>query len=484
MIIKFLLAFLATVSLFAQPWGDSSIRIKPSGATTSLSLKDYVSGGIGLDVRFYGAKQGNVAVDSTDAFHAAIAALPATGGTIYAPGKYACNILITKSNVRIVGSSMSDTSTTDSVLVPFNLANPVITIGDDTKYLYGVRLDNISLFGGNAGEGACGLKVQGGVQNAHFTNLSVRNFGTTGIHVKGGDNYNCEWIFFNGLICRAPAVGNPTAMLLEYGTTWLTAIYINNYKIEGPSSGTGYALIVDSVPLGLSHGWLQTTDLHGVCFKKTWAPYPLITGVASTIEATGGSKCGVEVYTNNRRKTDFFSGDIYISGGNVLKLANGTVTTMVAGWAISGEIYGARLVGEAYFSDGVDPTQTNLKIYGSGNHLYLANTTANSYIGLTSSGNCIVNNAQLQVNTVGKGLQVKTGTNSKAGTAVLVAGTVTVANTSVTANSIIMLTSQVNGGTPGFLRVTAKTNGTSFVITSSSGTDTSTVAWFIVELIP
>jgi len=80
--------------------------------------------------------------------------------------------------------------------------------------------------------------------------------------------------------------------------------------------------------------------------------------------------------------------------------------------------------------------------------------------------------------------QVKTGTNGKIGTAVLAAGTVTVANTSVTANSRIFLTSNVDGGTPGWLRVSAKTVGTSFVITSSSNTDTSTVAWMIVESIP
>lgn len=101
-----------------------------------------------------------------------------------------------------------------------------------------------------------------------------------------------------------------------------------------------------------------------------------------------------------------------------------------------------------------------------------------------SASDINVTSANLQISTLGKGLQVKTGTNSKLGTAVLVGGTVTVSNTSVTANSRIFLTSQVDGGTVGFLRITAKTNGTSFVITSSSILDTSTVAWMIVESIP
>lgn len=102
----------------------------------------------------------------------------------------------------------------------------------------------------------------------------------------------------------------------------------------------------------------------------------------------------------------------------------------------------------------------------------------------TFTGDVNSSTGNVLISTIGKGLQIKTGTNAKIGTSVLVAGTVTVANTSVTANSRIFLTSQVDGGTVGFLRITAKTAATSFVITSSSLLDTSTVAWMIVESIP
>jgi len=65
------------------------------------------------------------------------------------------------------------------------------------------------------------------------------------------------------------------------------------------------------------------------------------------------------------------------------------------------------------------------------------------------------------------------------GRAVLVAGTVTVANPNVTAASNIMLTSQADGGVPGWIRVSARTAGTSFTISSSSVADTSTIAYQI-----
>lgn len=102
----------------------------------------------------------------------------------------------------------------------------------------------------------------------------------------------------------------------------------------------------------------------------------------------------------------------------------------------------------------------------------------------TLTGDVNSSTGNVLVSTLGKGLQIKTGTNSKLGTTVLVGGAATVSNTSVTANSRIFLTSQTDGGTVGFLRVSTKTAGTSFVITSSSALDISTVAWVIFESIP
>lgn len=102
-------------------------------------------------------------------------------------------------------------------------------------------------------------------------------------------------------------------------------------------------------------------------------------------------------------------------------------------------------------------------------------------LSIRNGGDVEVNTGNLQIQTAGKGLQVKEGSNAKMGTAVLVGGTVTVNNTSVTANSRIMLTVQTTGGTVGSPYVSARTAGTSFTITSTSGTDTSTVAYLIIE---
>jgi hypothetical protein len=109
------------------------------------------------------------------------------------------------------------------------------------------------------------------------------------------------------------------------------------------------------------------------------------------------------------------------------------------------------------------------------------NTGTDTKLARTAVGVLSVTAGSFSITTIGQGLAVKEGTNAKQGTATLAAGTVTVANTSVTANSRIFLTAQTSGAAPGALRVSARTAGTSFTITSTSATDTSVVAYQIFE---
>lgn len=86
------------------------------------------------------------------------------------------------------------------------------------------------------------------------------------------------------------------------------------------------------------------------------------------------------------------------------------------------------------------------------------------------------------VNQKGK-VKLTTGASGCSGTATLVGGTVTVSTTCVKTSDVIMLTANTPGGTAGILSapVASITDATSFVINSSSGTDTSTVNWFVFD---
>jgi hypothetical protein len=133
-----------------------------------------------------------------------------------------------------------------------------------------------------------------------------------------------------------------------------------------------------------------------------------------------------------------------------------------------------------------------LRVQGQGNDRWKITSSGTMSWGPGSATQDVslarVNGNQLQVQTgdldivtAGRGLQIAEGSNAKMGTATLSAGTVVVSTTAVTANSRIYLTAQTSGAAPGALRVSARTAGTSFTITSTSGTDTSSVAWLIVE---
>lgn len=108
-------------------------------------------------------------------------------------------------------------------------------------------------------------------------------------------------------------------------------------------------------------------------------------------------------------------------------------------------------------------------------------TFSNATAKIVSFRNARAGTEKLAIDAFGK-LIYPTGTaDAVAGNAVLVGGTVTVSTTSVKAGSVIMLTRKVVGGTTGDLRVGTITGSTSFVINSASGTDTSTVSWFIIN---
>lgn len=111
--------------------------------------------------------------------------------------------------------------------------------------------------------------------------------------------------------------------------------------------------------------------------------------------------------------------------------------------------------------------------------LFMARTAA----GTTTERGRIDEAGQLILQTAGKGISIKEGSNAKMGTATLVAGTVVVSTTAVTANSRIFLTAQSLGTvTVGQgLAVSARTAGTSFTITSGNAVDTSVVGWLIFE---
>lgn len=116
-------------------------------------------------------------------------------------------------------------------------------------------------------------------------------------------------------------------------------------------------------------------------------------------------------------------------------------------------------------------------------HTSTTGGTLTKAFAIDETQNASVSVGNLLISTVGKGLQIKEGSNARMGTGTLSAGTAVISTTAVTATSRIFLTTQSLGTvTLGQgLAVSARSVGTSFTVTSGSAIDTSTFGWLMVE---
>ncbi len=115
-------------------------------------------------------------------------------------------------------------------------------------------------------------------------------------------------------------------------------------------------------------------------------------------------------------------------------------------------------------------------------------STTNNFVGKTRFGGTTTPDDAVEVEgnielvTAGNKIKIATGSNASAGVSgAMTAGSITISTTAVTANSLIFLTHATVGGTKGILSVGTITAGTSFVINSSSASDTGTVNWLIIN---
>lgn len=149
-----------------------------------------------------------------------------------------------------------------------------------------------------------------------------------------------------------------------------------------------------------------------------------------------------------------------------------------------------------YYTGATDNWATGLRVGDSKYYVYDVVNNVNQLIitpgsgatgnatlagSLTISSDNTINSGNAIINTAGKTIKIKQGSNACAGTgAVLVGGTVTVNTTAAATGDIIFLNCTAAGGTQGIVR-TSISNGTSFTITSSNGADTSTYSWVILK---
>lgn len=351
--------------------------------------------------------------------------------------------------------------------------------------------------------GGHGLNIGGGTQ---VGNLTIANFLTDrnshdGIHVGPSTGTGSSPIIFSGITCNRDgkngnlggggyagfsAVGCANPIIVT-GIVVNTGVDDSGAGANSPDKAahfSGNAFV--SVASGYLHGDIQGWHDDGT---NTVIHRGLNIG-----EATGPKSTPTFAYSGGVRTTDgvINASNVNLFTASATAPAVDIITNNAAGTGvrITNQIAGGSGIniinaaaGDAALSARQAADAFARVRLGSDGALSIGpgTVTRDATLSRTAAGQLTAATADVRVGTAGRTVMVAEGTNAKMGTATLAAGTATVTTTAITATSRVHVTSQVDGGTPGFLRVSARTAGTSFTITSGSATDTSTVAWLIVE---
>lgn len=213
----------------------------------------------------------------------------------------------------------------------------------------------------------------------------------------------------------------------------------------------------------------------------------IVDGNGKLLWGSGSATGDTNLYrssANVLKTDDAFEGATTITAGTGFVATTGGVTASAGNIAASA----GNVTASGTMTAGTGITATTGNIAASSGNLSASGTvTGGTGViattgGVTATaGDITATNGNVLISTIGKGLQVKTGSNARFGTLTLNGATpVVVSNTSVTADTGIFLTTKTAGGTPAFYWVSARSAGVSFSVTGTAG-DTSVLNWFLVE---
>jgi len=145
--------------------------------------------------------------------------------------------------------------------------------------------------------------------------------------------------------------------------------------------------------------------------------------------------------------------------------------------------YGAQTTGQGVIYDALgNPRVVGAAMTSGAAAGNVLASDANGNLTLQANPVLAASNTFTGVNTFSQSIQVPEGSDAYMGTiAVNGVTAVTVSTTAITGNSRIFVTTQAPAGTPGAPYVASQSAATFFTLKSTGASDTSTVAWLIIN---
>ncbi|MEU4169431.1 glycosyl hydrolase family 28-related protein [Streptomyces sp. NPDC026665] len=396
-----------------------------------------------LNIRDYGAVGDGITNDAPAIQSAITAASAAGGGTLYVPaGRYLLNAALNwASNVNAIGAGDRV-----SILQSTNQNLDCIT-GTDIS---GVTLQALQLSGPGRGFGT-GVRLTRfaapATLNVSLRDVLIQSFGGDGVfwHESASSVLervrvrNCGGIGFHQQAPQDTILGGASTSLIDCSAE---GCVVAGYWLDG----------------------MSYTSLTGCAAQGSPSGYRLDSCTGVVLTACGAEQCttGLTVYGGKGATVNGF----------VTKASDGTsvwLTNSTTGVVLNG-------VTE------VSPTSsatTCLRTDAGSIATVLGLTAVKTN---TLNGTCNrIDPGDGSIVLAGRTVVPSGGAAARMGTAVMVAGQVTVNTTAINSTSNVQLTIQTPGGTVGSVYVNTRTAGTSFVIKSTSSSDTSTVGWRIID---
>jgi hypothetical protein len=366
---------------------------------------------------------------------------------------------------------------------------------DSYSYLYGYSLSRLKI--GVASTNALGVdRIINfiNVANSKIEDVNIVN-GKIPLYVAHGmDN-----TYFRVSTSGAP--GNTTAVFItgDSGITTGPGINVTTTQIFKNctfSGGTTHLVVEPSKTLALGDGSSGNVVLDN-CIAQSSSSSSIVIGAGTGISSsnlyvelapTSGASPSIDLWSTGSYLTDShnvatFTGGTYSgTGSHPFIRINNPQSVLLTGW---------RIIGTDSILDIPEPANCPVNSITLGNNFLFPSVKfindSATYTQLVVTQKSLVGEVPVSWDhrlreryrasdrVVGKYYSAP----STSGSAVLIGGTATVDTTEIAANSIVLLTNNLVGGTPGTLSVDTRVAGTSFVINSSSDTDTSTVGWII-----
>jgi hypothetical protein len=271
---------------------------------------------IAISVKAFGAK-GDGITNDTQAFQDTLTyALQNNKKMLIPNGKYLVNFVISNcENILIEGNGKTNyygSKNGGTILKPYDLTKPVITIGDGINQTNNIQIKDINLEGDLTTATSDGLSINGAF-HININGISINNFGGDNVKITSSATRFTSYVFFDN--CEISRALN-SCININFGGTFTTAVYMSNSKIETATTANCKSIILDKANLSLNNVYIQanTSKIGNISLLNVNSQQTILSGYNVTVDSANNTDVLITLDTAADLISNYVQGNILIDG--------------------------------------------------------------------------------------------------------------------------------------------------------------------------